>query len=344
MYDGKKHYADKVLPVQCFEYTGEGFSHLLAHDKFEYNLSHTSDTFYAIGERKAYGIYVPDKVSFGSSICDRNDDLVVHATSEGGKYYVITAKTKAEVTSIVGLLKKRRGKLDYLLTSEEAREVAQIESLFERAWASKFVRGDNLKEKWAVACKYVPTLFLPTLVFRIEQPDDFFAVVDSFKYFRQIAKTGANLNVVFLYSSMSDEVREVIKNFANKDEARELISSGVFLFFIDRIKADSKAVNYLSLMSDHVQVTARRQDPAKIYVPMEVESKLDGLSFGLPAICKKQGTAFYVTRLKSGRTSIYKLPNGAVLFDTFGRVVEKTETACDKVFIQCSAKLAGLED
>ena len=386
IYDGKKHSADKVLPVQCFETTAEKFVHFVAPEKFKYNLSHTADTFYAVGDGKAVGVYVPDKVTFGSSICEhggsqKGDDLKVYATSEGDKYYVVTAKTKSEVTSIVGLLKKRRGKLDFLLTADEANEVTQIESLFNRAWSSRFVKGDNLKDKFATASKYVPTLFLPTLVYAIEHTDDFFAVVDSFKLFHRIAKTGNNMNVVFLYSSMHDEAREVIKAFADKDEARELIAAGVFLFFVDRIKADSKAVNYLSLMADakspfkikgcpenrggvfdsietithisnsfpithtvYVRNTLKQPTRTKTNIPLDVGNELEGLPFGMPAICRRVGANLQVTSLKTGRSSTYKLPPGAVITDNFGRAIGDTEIACERVFIQCDIRLTGFEE
>jgi len=376
IYEGKKHYIDKHLPVQCFETTQDNFTYFISSDKFKYSLSHTSDTFFAVSKEEAVGIYAPDKVSFGSSICEKGDELNVYVSNtpspsapplllkgEFLRIYVVTAKTKPEVTSIIGEVKRRRGKLDYLLTAEEAKEVAQIESLYEHAWASRFVKGDNLKDKYSVACKYVPTLFLPTLVYQIERPDDFFAVVDSFKYFRRIVATGNNFNIVFLYSSMNDEVREIIKAFADKEEARALINAGVFLFFIDRIKAKNKAVNFLSLMNElpsnvegcpkggvfevtthisnsfpithtvYVRNTLKKPQTSSVHIPLDVDG-----------VCKRQGANMQVTSLKSGKTTNYKLPTGATVIDEFGREVCDSEIVCERVFVQCSVRLAGFEE
>lgn len=376
VYENKKHYIDKVLPVECFETSLEKFSYFVSNDKFKYSLTHTSDTFFAVGEGKTIGLYVPDKVSFGSSICEKVNDLMVHATSEGNKYYVIHAKSKPEVTSIIGELKRRRGRMDYLLTADEAKEVAQIEAIFERAWMSCFVRGEGLKDKFTSACKYVPTLFLPTLSFTIEKPDDFFAVVDNFKLFRKIAQTGNSINVVFLYSSPNDEVREIIKAFIDKDEAKELISKGVFLFFVDRVQAEDKAVNYLSLMSEpppktrtysasdqkdvevvthitnsypithtiYIRNTSKTAKTAKVRTPISVGSEIEGLPFGMPSICSRTGANLQVTSLKSGRSSNFKLPIGATVTDEFGRTIGEGETACNRVFVGCDVKLGAFEE
>jgi hypothetical protein len=252
----------------------------------------------------------------------------------------------------------------------------QIETLFERAWAARFVRGENLKEKFAAACKIVPALFLPTLVYNIENPDDFFAVVDSFKLFRRIAETGNNLNIVFLYSSMNDSCREIIKNFADENRARDMIAAGVFLFFVDRVATDNKAVNYLSLMSEttslreakqrsnpdietathisnsypithtvYVRNTLKQARTAKCRIPLDVGGDTAGLSFKTPAVCNHSGANLQVTPLKSGaRNFSYKLPTGATVFDEVGREIKDKETACARVYVQCKVNLAPLEE
>lgn len=392
VYDKGKHCADKFLPVQCYEtdvgkyqhfastddsVCGSRFSYFISGDKFKYNLSHTSDTFYAVGEGKAIGLYVPEKVMFGSSIAESGDALNIYAASEGEKYYIVNAKTKPEVTAIVGEIKRRRGRLDYLLNSSEAADAVRIENLFERAWAARCVRGEGLKEKYQAANKYVPTLFLPTLVYQIETPEDFFAVVDSFGLFRKIAATGNSFNLVFLYSSMNDEAREIIKVFTNKDEVRALIDMGVFVFFVDRIKANSKALNYLSLMSEplryraqrsegspskdvtvtthisnsfpvthtaYVRNTEKKQKTVKVKIPLEVGGDLDGLPFGMPSVCRREGANLQVTSLKSGRSVTYKLPVGASITDEFGRAVGEAEVASERVFAGFTVKLAAFEE
>jgi len=376
-----KHYADKVLPVECFETSAERFSYSIGADKLRYTLSHTADTFYAVGDGKAVGLYVPDKVTFGSSICEKGDELkiYVYAGPSAKKIFIIHGKTKADITATVARVKKMRGNLDYLLTSGEAREVSQLENLFRAAWGSRFVRGDGLKDKSAAACKLVPTLFLPTLVKTVENSDDFFAVVDSFKLFRRIAETGNRLNIVFLYSSMNDLCQEVIKTFASETEARDMIAAGVFLFFVDRVTADDKAVNYLSLMSEaklppsrrsgdaesdgavelvahisnsypithtvYVRNTVAKARSAKIRIPLDVGSDTEGLAFKTPAVCKQVGANCLATPLKtSARGFGYKLPAGAVVLDELGREIGEKETVCERVWVQCKVSLAALEE
>jgi len=377
-YNSRKHFADKLMPVQCFECKGLGgkFTHFVSRDKFAYNLTHTSDTFYAVGEGKAVGLYVPNKVAFGSSICEKTNDLNIYATTDSGRYYIIHGKSKQEITGIVGEIKRKRGQLDYLLTTDEAREIAQVETLFAQGWASRFVRGDGLKDKYTTACKYVPTLYLPTLVYSIDQPDDFFAVVDNFPIFKKIAATGNSINVVFMYSSMRDDIHEIIKTFADKQEAKSLISSGVFLFFIDRVKAMDKAVNYLSLMSQvpkkskirakknnkkvettthigtsfplthttYVRNTVKSMQTAHIRIPLNVGHELHGIQVPMPSICRRVGGNLHVTNVKTGRSASYKLPIGATVIDEFGRVIEDIEIACECVFVTCAVKLAPFEE
>lgn len=372
----EKHYVDKVLPVECFETNTEDFSYFVSNNKYNYNLSHTSDTFYAISNGSAIGLYVPGKVTFGSSICENGNNLTIYASGNGGKYYIIRGKSKQDIIPIVGEIKRRRGQLDYLLTAGEAKEVMQIERIFERAWSCRFVRGDGLKDKFPAACKYVPTLFLPTLVYIVDKADDFFTVVDNFKLFEKIAATGNSLNIVFLYSSMNDEVREIMKAFVDKDEAKNLISKGIFLFFVDRVKAKEQAVNYLSLMSEaklkvkianeinksgteivthisnsfpithtvYIRNTFGRPRTAKVQIPLCVGSELDGLPFGMPAICQQQGANLHVTSLKSGRSVNYRLPIGASITDEFGRTLRDSEIACQNVYIGCDVKLAAYEE
>ena len=385
-----KHYIDKTLAVECFETNAEKFTHFVAADKLKYNLSHTADTFFATGEGAAVGLYAPDKVAFGSSICEKGDELKIyvnlsntpsaasgcHPSTQRGPIYVIRGATKSDITATVAELKRRRGKLDYLLIAGEVREAAQIEAVFQRAWAGRFVRGDGLREKFAAACKYVPTLWLPTLVYNIERADDFFAVVDSFWLFRKIVAAGQRLNVIFMYSAMNDEVREIIKTFSDEQEARELIGAGVFLFFIDRVKAGNKAVNYLSLMGEvallrgvqrqsnpyietnvhisntfpvthtiYVRNTLEKARTAKVRIPLDVGGDLEGFSFGMPAVCKRVGANLQVTGLRHGKSSNYKLPAGAKVSDEFGRALgESSELACERVFVAVDVKLAAFEE
>ena len=251
-----KHYVDKYLPVGCYHIKTDKdirFAITVGADKMKYNLSHTADTFVSVCEGRAVGVYVDGRAAFGSSICEKTDDMKVYVNFEGGinaKIFVVHGRNKAEVLQLVGDLKRRGGRLDYLCNAGEARDVRAIEGLFVTACDGKFVSGEGLREKFIAATKYVPTLFLPTLVYTIEEKQDFFDVVDRFEYFRRIARAGRNINVVFMYSGMNDNVRAIINAFVDKGEARGLIDAGVFLFFVDKVKSDAGAVNYLSLMAE----------------------------------------------------------------------------------------------
>ena len=378
-----KHYADKHLPICCYNIKTVcdiRFAYRVGADKMKYNLSHTSDTFVCVGDGRAVGVYVDGRANFGSSICEKTDDMKIYAELDRDtRIFIVNAKTKAEVMQLVGGLKARNGRLDYLCTDAESHDVRVLENLYTTASDSRFVVGDCIREKLTLATKHIPTLFLPTLVYTIEEQQDFFRVVDAFGYFRRIAKAGRNINIVFLYSSLNDNVREIMSAFADKIEARELIDLGIFLFFVDRVTVDSKVVNYLSLMVEErkktkyswlankdsdcftnnikvsvarhtgnsfpithsifVHNTANKNQGAKVFIPIDVSSG------GYASVVSKAGAGLVVTCLKpSARSCNYKLPTGAVVVSGSGIVIDKVEVVAERIYIVADVKLNAHEE
>jgi hypothetical protein len=103
----------------------------------------------------------------------------------------------------------------------------------------------------------------------------------------------------------------------------------------------------------YVRNTLKKSQNAKVNIPLDVgsvrpegalRSTLDILPFNMPAVCRRDGANLQVTNLRSGRSSVYKLPIGATVIDEFGRAVGEGEIACEKVFVRCDVKLAGFEE
>jgi|GEM_PF-2136657 len=381
-----KHYADKNFNIKCYEINASStvkFALWVGADKMKYTLSHTLDTFFAVsGGRNAndgaVGVYVDTKAELGSSICEKTDELRIYISLTGrGNIYVASGANKSEAAEFIAKV-KRRGRLDYLCNTVDAKNVHQVEQVAEAAWKSKFVAGNGLREKYLATGKYVPTVFLPMLVYEVAAPSDFFDAVDLFPFFRRIG-CGGNLSVVFLYSSQNEEVTAVINAFVNKSDARELIAAGVFLFFIDKVVADARAVNYLSLMAhaksqesrklqtkncDKVEVTVHVSNSFPVTTSVFVRNCLkparepSGKKQGAAAVTAqiavplevngvvvKKGAKIQVTGLEKGaRSHNFKLPAGAAVVSDLGREITDEEVVCERVFILLQVKLLPFEE
>ena len=275
------------------------FSHDFNFDKMKCTFSHTADTFFCTCGHQTTAIHVvgPARVNFETNLADGAEahlSLYINLKS-AAKIHVVRTDTKQAACDIVRQL--RGGKAPaYLQSSEQIAEIMAVETLFARAYLSRFVMGEKLRTRQTAAAKIVPTLHLPTLVYDVSDGEELFAVIDAFPHFERIARAGRPLNVVVLYSSQNDIVREFIAAYTNKQNARDLVSSGVFLFFVDRVKANNDAIYYLSLMA--TPRTTR-------YAPPDA---------ALHVIARKNVS--YALNNK-----YYKLPATTQLVDEFGAVI-----------------------
>jgi len=299
--------------VECLEITGQyRFERTLAPDKMKSTISHTSDTFFCVNKGRTIAVHVQDtkRLNFETSMAEHTSNLNLYINlKHGGKIFVVTAPTKQQAIQIVASIKQQKGNLDYLQTPEQIAQTAEAESLYATAHNSRFITGEKLYKRMLESIQHVPTIHLPTLVYDITDGEELFAVIDNFDKFKMISRAGVNLNIVVLYSSQNDVVREFITAFTNQADARELVNAGVFLFFIDRIRTDNDVVYYLSKILD-----AANNSP---FTKGGVVIGDGGFS-----IVSRKNVSYSTTDPRTNITKYHRLaPNHEVL-DEFGRVIE----------------------
>jgi len=352
-----KHYTDKTIPAECHDIRGPyRFTHNFAVDKMKCTISHTADTFFCTCAGRTTAILVMVQgstrhVNFETSIAEKTPDMNVYINLKtGGKVFTIHTDSKSAASAIIAQIKARRGNLDYLLTSEETDRTREIEDLYARAYLARFVHGENLRVRYTHARRHVPTLHLPTLVYDIADPCEMFDILDRFDRYRAIARACQSLNVVVLYSSQNDLVREYIAAFTNRHDARTLVQSGVFLFFIDKIKASNEVVYYFSKMAE-VQTT-----PPSASAPLQGGELIVGC-FQKPVLDKnkklipllggvaprsgdgvvlisRKSVSYCLTDLATGISRYHKMPPNHQILDEFGYPIERGyDAVCRGIYI-----------
>jgi len=335
-----KNYVDKKLPIDIYEITGRiNFTYKIGDDKMQYDISHTADTLYVTGH-DYIAFYVDGRAEFSTTMAGKGDELKITIKTENAKIHIIRAKTKKEIISL------KNKEINYQTDFAE-----DIEASCNTAMNSHFVTGENLREKFVETQKIIPTLFLPTLVFKIQSTDSFFEIIDRFPIYKKIAECNQNINLVFLYSSQNHEVREIINAFIDRNEAKGLIDIGVFIFFVDTMTASNSVVNLLTLMGEckpkkvvkcsalmHVNNTfpvtykyfVRNDSTRQKKMKVNVVFPLGGL-----AVVKKQGNVLAVHELKSyAKPYTLKIPFACNI----------NEMICREISLQTDATFAPHEE
>lgn len=375
-----KHFVDRILPVECFVVSvsenngGFRFTWKTGEDKMQFDLSHTTDTFYYVNvkTKRAVGIFVRGRnVCFGSTFAQSEKELDINVNLSGdnnAQIFVVHGNSKSEVLTCVSKIKQQKGKLNYLVDSRKRAIISEIEELYRRAYFSRFVTGEDLRERYTSALKLVPTLHMPTLVYCIETASDFFEVVDRFDLYKKMASGCKNFNVVLLYSSQNDNVREIINAYINRTEVRELLDRGIFLFFINKVTAAEGALYYLSKMAvykarvsnckgkvnnlveitEHVSNTypithsVFARNTAKQSVSTSVKTQL---LFNAPLnIARRTNTLLSVVSLNNGRTSDYKIPLGSRIFDDNGAEIKDNYHVTSNAVLRLDVRLSAFEE
>ena len=371
-----KYYVAKKLPVKYYEIShqpdvcasrGAGlpadrFSYTIGSDKMKYDLTHTADTFYANSTSKdgIIAMFVNGKVSFGSSLAEKCDELRIYAELQGfAKIFIVHAKSKSDAVGIISRIKKNGYKVDYLFDEREQKIAREVEQIYKTAFESKYICGENLRDKYVATCRVIPTLHLPTLVYTMQNVQDFFDVMDRATLFERIAHAGRNLNLVCLYSSGNDEIREIINAFIDKREMRNLIGAGVFVFFVDKIKQSNLVVNLLSMMAENQIIRNKIKKNKHIEVTHHIgknfpvthsffvrnasgrarNAKVDTcIDLGTPSVVWKNGATLHAVGLKNySKPYSYKIPMG-------GMVDIKNQMICDNFVVNFDVKLAPYEE
>jgi len=320
-----KTYTDNTLPVRCFEIRGNHrFTYTFAPDKMKCTVGHTSDTFFCTCNNTVTAVFVHGaRVSFENSLAQKEKELILYINvKDGAKIFILHAKTKQEAQTITAQLRKQGARLDYLQTSQQIAENQEIEKLYSRACFSRFITGEKLGNRYAAAVRHVPTLYLPTMVYDVTEPTELFTVIDNFSRFHAIARTAGHINVVVLYSSQNDVVREYIAAFTNRNDAKNLVRAGVFVFFIDRVRVPNDVVYYFSQMLE--------ADSSPFYKGGDA-----GTASGvLNLIVSRKNVSYSVTNLSTGVTKYHHLKPNENVLDARGRPIEKGRDAvCQKVHV-----------
>jgi|GEM_PF-2103241 len=295
----------KGHPVECNDIVGSHrFSFDTKMDKMACFFSHTADTFFVALGGRAIAVLVDsaNRVNFETNIVSAGATLLVSVhLKAGGRVCVIEGSTKAQVASLATNIRTSRS-LNYLNTAAEVARNNTIENLYGRAYMSKFIRGEKLKSRMEATRRVVPSINLPTIVYDVTTPEEFFVVIDNFENFKRMSWAGVNTNVVVMYSSLNDTVREYIAGFAKKNDAKDLIKNGVFLFFIDKIRASNDVVYVLSKMLEVGQCDMSglrtRDDDFKII--------------------SRKGVSYSSTSLRTGVTKYHQIKPGHDVVDMFG--------------------------
>jgi hypothetical protein len=292
--------------VDCFDIVGNyTFSYDFHVDKMRCTFSHTADTFFCTynGVTTAVCVLGAQRINFETNIATAEAFLTLYINLKNrGEVRVIKTDTKAAAAMLVGKIKQT--KIEYLQSPEQIEKCKVIEDLYSRASISKYISGEKLKNRLPVVAKYLPTLSLPTLVYDIADADELFAFMDSFEIFKTIAVACKNFNIVVMYSSQNDIVREFIQAFTNRAKAVELIKSGVFLFFVDKISAAADAIYYFSKMLEAGNMkTVRSVESNETY------------------IFSRKACSYSITDPKNEVVKYHRLSKGQEVYDEFGNKI-----------------------
>jgi len=297
-------------PIDCHDITGKHrFEFDTCMDKMKCAFSHTNDAFFCTYQNRAVAVLVQgvQRINFETNLAGADANLSVYINlKNGGAIRVIHTDTKANAMRIVGRIKGAQ-RLNYLLTPYEIECNTRIEDLYMRSYLSTFVAGEKLKQRAVTAAKYLPTIYLPTIVHDIDDAQELFGIIDNFENFKKIVRAGVNLNVVVMYSSQNDTVREFIGAFTNRRDAIQLVRAGVFLFFIDKVRTHNDAVYYFSKMLDASQNKLLSSNAGK----------KDDLY-----IFSRKNVSYSITNPRTGVTKYYRLKPGENVLDEFGRVID----------------------
>jgi len=367
--DGTRHYVDKELPIECFEVKKSSFTIDIGVDKFACKVTHTADTLYVISEQGSRAIYCPDVKTFGTNLAGSGEGLKVNVTlSTEGKVFVVRGETKQELIAIVSQIRNDNNQIVYLLNEQEKETNFRISKILHSAHLSRFITGEKLQSRFLATQKLIPTLRYKTLVYTLESPSDFFFVIDNFELFARIAETRTNINIVFLYSSLYENMQNLIDAFSDREEAKQLIESGIFIFFIDKAKVSQDIVYYLARMAKSkkqqlISISKPISTNKNIIIEHEVSKSFPvkhslflinnakksqrtvihfPIVFESPVYAaKKDGRITVLTA--SGNSSTYRLPSGAEAITIAGKMSEH-DVVTDKILVQIETSLEGHQE
>ena len=248
-----------------------------------------------------------DKVRLATSICAKTDALEIYVSWQG------QAK--------IGL---DGGEARWLKRAEVA-ENQRLERLATAAYQAKFITGERLRARYLAAEKLVPSLECLTRVVVLHTADEFLAVWQTLADYRRLAQLFGGFNLVFLYSSASPTVEDVVRTAATTEQITACHGDQLWLYFVDRTTTDADALYYLTKLAGRGHYVPPAPTPPGLQVSktwpyvktLTVTNTLPHkmtrdlvvpLLFHRPSVVSANGTILTVVNLSTGRTSKYVLP------------------------------------
>jgi hypothetical protein len=297
--------------IEFYEINGEHrFEYDFNIDKMLCTFSHTADTFFCVttGGVVAVSVFNMPRVNFETSLAAEKQSMCVYINvPKSGlnvpKICIFRGENRAKSVQILQKIRAQNAEIPYLLSPAEKSRNSSLNALVARANSSAYIQGEKLKNRLQSICGLLPTIHLPTLVFDITDADEFFAVLDHFENFKLLARAGMNFNVAIMYSSQNDIVREYIAAYTNRRAANELVAMGIFIFFIDKIRASTDAIYYVSKMLE----------------TNSVGTPSGGSGGNAPKmIISRKAVSYATTDMKTGVTKYHRISPAFTVLDEFG--------------------------
>lgn len=370
-----KNFVDSDLPAECYEiktYKQIKFTLKTAHDKFKLNISQTADALFFGRTNAVTAIFVMAKSKqFGTNLATKHNEFHANITICGkAKVFVVRGKTKSDVQKTIQQIRERRGELNYLIDENIN---SQLEHLLERMYFSRYITGEKLRRGFLDTQKLIPTLHLPTLVHVIESQDDLFGIIDSFDDYSALAEMGLQYNLVVMYSSQNAIVREMVEHFVSRPAVQDLVTQGVFMFWVDKMRAKQEAVYYLSKMNEsgnlpsvgaiinrpsctdsriiisrvtHGNIQSiflnnpiNRSVACQVTVPLHIGRAVEHSLFVLPSVVTRTGQRLKITSQKTGHTQTLRVPTGARVYTVAGKPLDDGEHQTDTLLLVMEARI-----
>lgn len=258
------------------------------------------------GESHTYAVR-GDKVRLATSVCAKTDVLEIYITWQG----------KAKISLDGGLAQ--------WLPVNDVLANQRLEYLVSTAYQSKFVTGERLRTRYFAAEKIVPSLNKLTLVIMVHQVEDFLSVWRSIDDYRRLARLFQGFNLVFLYSSTSSKLDDIVQVTISQPELTACQNDLLWLYFVDSTTTEPDALYFFTKMTRQSQYVP----PASIPVGLKIDKTwpyvktltvtntlsctmtnnlVIPINFQQPTIVSAKGSVLTAVNLATGHTKTYVLP------------------------------------
>ena len=342
-------------------------------------VSQTSDSLYVVCRKtkscRAIYICAPN-VGIATNMARRETGLKLQlALNTNAQVFIINEKTKQDAIATISQIKGRQhsARVDRTLVIENKK----IQQLIGDMYNGRYISGDGMKKQLGAVRSVVPSVLLPTKVYDIENLDDFSKFRRTLEIHKITSSVGVLHNVVIMYSSQDAYVCSAVSEFTKQEKLSGLTGVGVFIFFVDKMRAKKEVVAYLSKIleesgnnrrildinapiSNNALVVVSRQSKgnvvsvfannnsvynqqATVSVPINV-----GITGGgflcTPVMVTKLSGKVKIVNPKTGHGHYLKIPKDAVVYVPSGDVVEKGERMTDKIIISVNMAIKAKDE